>query len=221
MTVKKKPQAPKKKTAGKRTPAKKKSGEKKAAPSAKPAAKTTRSSKASPAKRKPAVKKTAAKKASPKKVAVKKPVARKPVATKPVRKTKKAKGGKESNRLEELRKYLIKRREAIVKEAKEEIAKYISGENRQLVDTALDDGDWAVVDISEDINLMRLGAHRKALHDIDESLRKIKEGTYGICEECGEEISGKRLQVMPTASLCISCQENKEQFEALEKIETP
>ena len=69
----------------------------------------------------------------------------------------------------------------------------MSGDNNQLVDTALDEGDWAVVDISEDLNLKRLWAHRKALHDIDESLRKIKEGTYGICEECGEEISEKRL----------------------------
>jgi DnaK suppressor protein len=216
MTVKKKAQALKKKTAGKTAPAKGKAGGKKAAPAAKPAAKTARASKAVPAKGNAAVKKTASKK-----VAAKKVPARKPAATKPLRKTTKAKTGKETNRLEELRKALIGRREAIVREAKEEIAKYISGENRQLVDTALDDGDWAVVDISEDINLMRLGAHRKALHDIDESLRKIKEGTYGICEECGEEISGKRLQVMPTASLCISCQENKEQFEALEKIETP
>jgi DnaK suppressor protein len=215
MTVKKKAQAVKKKTGGKAAPAKK-SGRKKTAPAAKPAAKIARASKAVPAKRKAAVKKKASKK-----IAAKKPIARKPAATKPVRKTAKAKMGKETNRLEELRKTLIGRREAIVREAKEEIAKYISGENRQLVDTALDDGDWAVVDISEDINLMRLGAHRKALHAIDESLRKIKEGTYGICEECGEEISEKRLQVMPTASLCINCQENKEQYEALEKVETP
>jgi DnaK suppressor protein len=216
MTVKKKAQALKKKTAGKTAPAKGKAGGKKAAPAVKPAAKTARASKDVPAKGNAAMKKTTSKKIAAKKVPV-----RKPFATKPLRKTTKAKTGKETNRLEELRKALIGRREAIVREAKEEIAKYISGENRQLVDTALDDGDWAVVDISEDINLMRLGAHRKALHDIDESLRKIKEGTYGICEECGEEISGKRLQVMPTASLCISCQENKEQFEALEKIETP
>jgi DnaK suppressor protein len=221
MTVKKKVQAVKKKTGGMAAPAKKKSGPKKTATAAKAAAKTARASRAVPVKRKAAVKKTAAKKIPAKKLAAKKPLARKPVATKTVRKTAKAKIGKETSRLEELRKTLIGRREAIVREAKEEISKYISGENRQLVDTALDDGDWAVVDISEDINLMRLGAHRKALHAIDESLRKIKEGTYGICEECGEEISEKRLQVMPTASLCITCQERKEQFEALEKAETP
>jgi len=128
-------------------------------------------------------------------------------------------GLKIEGRLQELRKDLTRRKEAIIREAKEEISKYISGENRQLVDTALDDGDWAVVDVSEDLNLSRFTAHRKTLHDIDESLRKIGEGTYGICEECGEEISEKRLLVLPSATLCLSCQENKERREAIEKEE--
>ena len=119
--------------------------------------------------------------------------------------------------LKEIKRSLINRREAIVGEAKDEIAKYISGENRQLVDTALDDGDWAVVDISEDINLRKLAAHRKALHDIDESLRKINEGSYGVCEECGEEIGEKRLKVLPAATRCVICQGNKERLEAIEK----
>ena len=123
----------------------------------------------------------------------------------------------EPGRLRELKNSLLKRRDAIVKEAKDEIAKYVSGENRQLVDTAVDEGDWAVVDISEDINLMRLDAHRKLMLDIDEALRKIQEGTYGICEDCGEEISEKRLGVMPTATLCISCKESREQLEAISR----
>lgn len=192
--------------------------------------------KAASAKKTPAQKKlTAREKASvkpkgtkPQKTAVKKPlpakktISGKTASKKKIRESKKKVekvGGKNSDRLLELKKTLLRRREAIVREAKEEIAKYVSGENRQLVDTALDEGDWAVVDISEDINLMRLGAHRKSMHDIDEVLRKINEGTYGICEECGEEISGKRLSVIPTATLCVNCQENKEQLEAIQKQE--
>jgi len=54
---------------------------------------------------------------------------------------------------------------------------------------------------------------------IDDVLRKLDEGTYGICEECGEEISEKRLTVLPTATLCVCCQENKEQFEAVSREE--
>ena len=72
-------------------------------------------------------------------------------------------------------------------EARNEISKYIKGETRQLVESVLDDGDWSVIDLSEDINLRRLSAHQASLVKIDESLRKLREGTYGICEDCGED----------------------------------
>ena len=142
--------------------------------------------------------------------------ARKAAKRRPAKKKEAAK----PDRTRELRRSLLQKRETIIKEAKEEIAKYISGENRQLVDTALDEGDLAVVDISEDVNLMRLASHRQSLLDIDETLRKIDDGTYGTCEECGEEIGEKRLSVLPTATLCRNCQEKKEQLEAIEKAQT-
>lgn len=116
-----------------------------------------------------------------------------------------------------LRRVLINHREAIVKEAKVEISKYIKGEKRQLVETALDDGDWSVIDLSEDISLKQLSTHRENLLKIDEALRKLKEGTYGKCEDCGEEISEKRLKVIPFAIYCIDCKEKREQLEGLEK----
>jgi DnaK suppressor protein len=145
------------------------------------------------------------------------PSAKKPAAKKTLKKEKpQEKTEASKNRLADLKKSLIRKKEHILKEAKEEIAKYISGENKQLVDTANDDGDWAQVDISEDLSLQRLSTHRKLMYNIDEALRKIAEGTYGICEECGEEISEKRLMVLPTATLCVDCQENKEQLEAFE-----
>jgi DnaK suppressor protein len=116
-----------------------------------------------------------------------------------------------------LRRVLINHREAIVKEAKAEISKYIKGEKRQLVETALDDGDWSVIDLSEDISLKQLSTHRENLLKIDEALRKLAEGTYGKCEDCGEEISEKRLKVIPFAIYCIDCKEKREQLEELEK----
>lgn len=125
----------------------------------------------------------------------------------------------EEERQAALRRTLIKKREEIVKEAKTEISKYIKGETRQLVDTALDDGDWSVVDLSEDISLRRLATHRETLLKIDEALRKLNEGTYGLCEDCGEEISKERLKILPFATYCIDCQERREQFEEMEKRE--
>ncbi|MDA8168248.1 MAG: TraR/DksA C4-type zinc finger protein [Nitrospiraceae bacterium] len=118
-----------------------------------------------------------------------------------------------------LRKELFSRRDEILKEAKREIAKYIKGENRQIVETALDDGDWSVVDLSEDISLKQLSTHRETLRKIDEAIRKLNEGTYGICEECGDEISLERLKVMPFAIYCREDQEKKELLEAMEREE--
>ena len=156
-------------------------------------------------------KKSATTKPVTKKLVTKKPAAKKmEKGRKPQEKT-----GSSKDRLLDLKKALISKKVNILKEVKEEISKYVSGDNKQLVDTANDEGDWAQVDISEDLSLQRLSAHRKMMYNIDEAVRKIEEGTYGICEDCGEEISEKRLLVLPAATLCVDCQENKEQVEAL------
>jgi DnaK suppressor protein len=125
----------------------------------------------------------------------------------------------EEERKAALRKSLIQKREEIVREVKNEISKYIKGETRQLVDTALDDGDWSVVDLSEDISFKHMSTHRENLLKTDEALRKLSEGTYGICEECGEEISKARLKILPFAIYCTDCQERKEQLEEIAKRE--
>src|SRR5215472_10770871 len=43
------------------------------------------------------------------------------------------------------------------------------------------------------------------IHQIQEALKRISEGTYGICTHCGEDIDPKRLEALPTATRCISC----------------
>lgn len=121
-------------------------------------------------------------------------------------------------REENLRNLLLQKRREILKEAMEEIKRFQSDENKQLVETVLDDGDLSVVDLSEDISLKQLSSHRENLLKIDTALQKLKEGSYGICEDCGEEISEKRLEVMPFAIYCRDCQEKKELMSKLEQI---
>jgi len=123
----------------------------------------------------------------------------------------------ESYRKERLRKLLIQKREEIIREAKNEIKKFKSGENRQLVETVMDDGDLSVVDMAEDISLKQLSTHRETLIKIDTALRKLDEGTYGICEECGEDITEERLKIMPFAIYCRDDQEKKEIMERIER----
>jgi len=52
--------------------------------------------------------------------------------------------------------------------------------------------------------------HRKLIQQIDEALRRIDDGSYGYCEDTGEEIGLARLEARPTASLCLEAQEKRE-----------
>ena len=44
-----------------------------------------------------------------------------------------------------------------------------------------------------------------AMAEIEHALRKLDEGTYGLCDSCGKKISPDRLEALPQASLCIDC----------------
>jgi DnaK suppressor protein len=51
------------------------------------------------------------------------------------------------------------------------------------------------------------------LKKVEQAKQRILEGTFGVCEDCGAEISQTRLMARPTATMCISCQEEKERDE--------
>lgn len=55
--------------------------------------------------------------------------------------------------------------------------------------------------------------YRKLLAKIDSALRRIGDGTYGFCEETGEEIGLRRLEARPTATLTVDAQERREMFQ--------
>src|SRR3990172_9063508 len=56
----------------------------------------------------------------------------------------------------------------------------------------------------------------RLLYHIDEALRRLKDKTYGKCQECGGEISTARLEAVPHARLCINCKEKEEKKKASE-----
>lgn len=62
--------------------------------------------------------------------------------------------------------------------------------------------------------LLRLrDRERKLMVKIKEALERIENGTFGICEECGEKISEKRLRARPMTTLCIDCKHEQEASE--------
>ena len=76
-----------------------------------------------------------------------------------------------------------------------------------------DPNDRATVESDRSFELRLRSRERKLLDKIDAAIARIKEGTYGICEECGAEIRLKRLEARPVATFCINCKMLQEQHE--------
>jgi DnaK suppressor protein len=70
--------------------------------------------------------------------------------------------------------------------------------------------DMATDNFDREFTLGLASNEQQSLNAIDVALRKIEEGTYGICESCDKLIVQKRLLAMPHAAYCIKCQEIEE-----------
>jgi DnaK suppressor protein len=76
-----------------------------------------------------------------------------------------------------------------------------------------DEVDLSLEDRQRALELKLLGRHNFMLKKIDNALFKIKNGTFGICEECDGEIEMNRLRARPVANQCIACKEESERGE--------
>jgi len=70
--------------------------------------------------------------------------------------------------------------------------------------------DRATMELERDFSLRMRGRETVLIRKIKEALERIENGTYGICEECEEEISKGRLEARPVATLCIACKRKQE-----------
>ncbi len=76
-----------------------------------------------------------------------------------------------------------------------------------------DINDQALLEADKTIELRTRDRYRKLINKIDVALQKIEDGSYGYCEDTGEEIGLKRLNARPIANLCIEAQERHENYE--------
>ena len=79
--------------------------------------------------------------------------------------------------------------------------------------TSADIVDQASSYTEKNVEMRAINRQIKLISKIDQALKKIKDGTYGFCEETGEPIGIKRLIARPIATLCISAQEKHEKEE--------
>ena len=70
--------------------------------------------------------------------------------------------------------------------------------------------DHGTDNFDREFALNLVSAEHDVLYDIDDALRRIDDGTYGSCEECGCQVEKARLEALPFARLCIRCKSEKE-----------
>jgi DnaK suppressor protein len=111
--------------------------------------------------------------------------------------------------LEYFREYLSKRLEELLSQADETVTGMTTPK-----ENFPDPTDRAALEADRNFMLRIRDREHKLIKKIKKALERIDNGTFGICETCGEDISIKRLKARPVTSQCIEC---KSKEEALEK----
>ena len=81
----------------------------------------------------------------------------------------------------------------------------------------LDEGESSEVDVQDEIGFALIQMEAETLKKVDASLRRLREGTYGVCCECGGEIPEARLRALPFAVRCKECEEAREVVDLRER----
>jgi len=76
-----------------------------------------------------------------------------------------------------------------------------------------DEMDLASSEALQSFTFRLRGREKFLLEKVEHALEKIIDGSFGLCEECGEEIAPKRLEARPETNLCIRCKEEQERAE--------
>lgn len=111
--------------------------------------------------------------------------------------------------IQEIKQNLIAQKEALLKEAEETLNSLPTELNFP------DMGDQASAETDRNFILRLRDRERMLLKKIDETIDRIDNGPYGICEECGNEIGIKRLEARPVTTYCIECKTRQEEEERI------
>jgi DnaK suppressor protein len=122
------------------------------------------------------------------------------------------------DRYAELRRILDERRKEILSEVHSKIRDVRTEGANSPTHGVLDAAETSESDIQDDIEFALIQMKAETLNKIEEALRRLEEGTFGYCYECGEEISEKRLRALPFAVRCKDCEEAREMAQQRERV---
>ena len=122
-------------------------------------------------------------------------------------------------RYSDLKRMLEERRKEIMSEVQGRIRDQREADAWGKVHEVLDAGESSEADIQEDLEFALIQMKAETLNKIEEALRRLEEGTFGYCFECGEEISERRLRALPFALRCKDCEEARELAQQRERLQ--
>lgn len=108
--------------------------------------------------------------------------------------------------LDDLRAALLQRKQDLAGEI-EDVRNQLEEDQERVAEDARDGG---APDAQTGIDHAMVARDLKEIQDIDAALRRIADGDYGICIDCGAEIEPRRLAAYPTAKRCLPCQVKRE-----------
>ena len=121
----------------------------------------------------------------------------------------------------ELKKYkrlLEEKKKAMIDEMKETMKSHISttikDSTGDLSSYSYHMADQGTDAMERELAFMFASKSGRLVYHIDEALRRIEEGTYGLCERCNKPISTARLQAVPHARMCIECKSAEEDIKS-------
>src|ERR1700690_3629936 len=111
---------------------------------------------------------------------------------------------------ENYRKMLKEFKKSSLDSSKTNMKNLMSGESRLIFGSGMEEGDLAERYQSEHLVCMKCTVQRATIKEIEAALERLDEGSYGICDECGNDITEGRLKIVPFAKYCKVCQEEQE-----------
>src|SRR5258706_813986 len=111
--------------------------------------------------------------------------------------------------LKKFKTLLTEKRDELLKKAKQTLEQDMALDTDDLPDEM----DLASSEYLQSFTFRLRGREKSFLDKIEKALAKIEDGSFVTCEECGEEISLKRLEARPETTLCIRCKEDQERME--------
>lgn len=113
-------------------------------------------------------------------------------------------------KLQAFRKLLTQKINELLGEAGKTVSEMTNGK-----ENFPDPNDRASLESDRNFELRIRDRERKLIMKMQEALKRIDDGTYGICEDCGGPISEKRLMARPVTTECIECKTRQEKLEKL------